>query len=162
MSYWLWIAVKKTFAILAIIVGLGFGYFAYIDFSVEGAVLGLMFLSFGYAWLFNKTTNLTKDNSLKKVEDLSAKDFSSTFARYEDIDLSSVTIWGWVLLAVVFFVFFPLFAAQLFYVAGKIDPTWDTSLFLWWLLMTVAILGSALFFLACKNILEKIGIKILR
>ena len=148
---------------MTIIVGLGCGYFVSIDFSVKGAVLSLIFIWFGFAWLFNKANVLTKDNSLKKVEDLSAKDFSLTFASYsKGINLSAVTIWGWVLFAVVSIVFFPMFVKQLLYVAGEIYPAWDTSLFLWWLFMTVAFLGSVLFFLACKNILEKIGVKILR
>ena len=163
MSYWLWIAVKKTFAILTIIVGLGLGYFAYIDSSVVGAVLGLAFLSYGYTWLFNKKTFLTSSDQAQKVEDLSTKEFFVALAdNEEDIDLSFVTVWGWLLLAIDFFVFFPLLLSLLHDVALVIEPTWDSSLFLWWLFITVSLFGSVLFFLAGKVIMEKLGFKVFK
>lgn len=163
VGHWLWIAIKKVFAILTIFVGLGFGYIVYIDFSVQALVFSLLFICFGIAWLFNKAHLLTKVNSLNKIEGMSAKDsILESFGTSEDIDLSSVTIWGWLLLAIDFFVFLPMFAMQLHFIVGEIYPAWDGSLFIWWLIMTLAILVAILFFLICKSLLERIGIKILK
>jgi hypothetical protein len=163
VSYWLWIAVKKTFAILTIIVGLGLGYFAYIESSVVGAVFGLGFLSYGYTWLFNKKTFLTSSGPAEKVENLSTKELFVVLADDEkDIDLSSVTVWGWLLLAIAFFVFLPLLFTLLTDVALVIEPTWDSSLFLWWISITVSLLGSVLFFWMGKIIMEKLGYKVFK
>ena len=163
MSYWPWIAVKKTFAILAIIVGLGLGYFAYSDSNAVGAAFGLIFLFYGYAWLFDKKSFLTSSSPAKKVEDLSAKElFVALVDNDEDIDLSSVTVWGWLLLAIDFFVFFPHLMKLLDDVAVAIDPTWDSYLTLWWLFITVSLLGSVLFFWVGKIIMEKLGFKVFK